>query len=142
GYGYITFDTLEWLGEPRNYNQMAFVVKDHKDDIDHITAVAKEVESRMESAGVDVLFSFVPPPGQHPAQQFLDAFSLILGAIGALSLVLSAFLIVNTLSAILTQHVRQIGIMKAIGAKISQITVMYYVMVLLFGLLSLLISIP
>ena len=22
GYGYITFDTLEWLGEPRDYNQV------------------------------------------------------------------------------------------------------------------------
>jgi len=68
GYGYITFDTLEWLGEARNYNQMAFVVKDHKDDIEHITEVAKKVESRLESAGIDVLFSFVPPPGHHPAQ--------------------------------------------------------------------------
>ena len=69
-------------------------------------------------------------PGEHPAQNFLDAFSLILGAIGILSLVLSGFLIVNTLSAILTQHVRQIGIMKAIGARAGQITAMYFVMVL------------
>ena len=142
GYGYITFDTLEWLGEPRNYNQVLFVVADHKDDYDHINDVTKAVESRLESAGVDVLFSFVPPPGDHPAQQFLDGFSLILGAIGGLSLVLSGFLIVNTLSAILTQHVRQIGIMKSIGARIGQITIMYYVMVLLFGIFSLLIAVP
>jgi putative ABC transport system permease protein len=142
GYGYITFDTLEWLGEPRNYNQVVFVVKENKDDYDYISGVAKKVESRLESAGIDVLFSFVPPPGDHPAQQFLDGFSLILGAIGGLSLVLSGFLIVNTLSAILTQHVRQIGIMKSIGARIGQITAMYYVLVLLFGLFSLIIAIP
>ena len=104
--------------------------------------MTKKVESRLESAGIDVLFSFVPRPGDHPAQQFLDGFSLILGAIGGLSLVLSGFLIVNTLSAILTQHVRQIGIMKSVGARVGQITVMYYVMVLLFGLFSLLIAIP
>jgi putative ABC transport system permease protein len=142
GYGYITFETLEWLGEPRNYNQVVFVVRDNKDDFDYISDVVKRVEARLESAGVDVLFSFVPPPGDHPAQQFLDAFSLILGAIGGLSLVLSGFLIVNTLSAILTQHVRQIGIMKSIGARVGQITIMYYVMVLLFGIFSLLIAVP
>ena len=96
----------------------------------------------MESSGVNVIFTLVFPPGEHPAQNFLDAFSLILGAIGILSLLLSGFLIVNTLSAILTQHVRQIGIMKAIGARAGQITTMYFVMVLMFGVLALLIAIP
>ena len=142
GYGYITFDTLAWLGEPRNYNQVVFVTADDQADYDAVTVVGKLVEDRMESAGIDVLFTFIPEPGEHPAQNFLDAFALILGAIGGLSLVLSGFLIVNTLSAILTQHIRQIGIMKSIGARAGQITAMYYVMVLLFGLLSLLVSVP
>jgi putative ABC transport system permease protein len=142
GYGYITFDTLAWLGEPRDYNTLIFVVSEQADDEEHITAVSKLIESRMESANIDVIFSFIPTPGEHPAQNFLDAFSLILGAIGGLSLVLSGFLIINTLSAILTQHVRQIGIMKAIGAQVGQIALMYYVMVLFFGIFSLVISIP
>jgi putative ABC transport system permease protein len=142
GYGYITFDTLEWLGEPRDYNQLDFVVAENKLDFDHINAVAKLIERRLESAGEDVIFSLVLPPGEHPAQQFLNGFSLILGAGGGLALALSCFLIVNTLSAILTQHVRQIGIMKAVGARAGQITAMYLVMVLLFGVLALLIAIP
>jgi putative ABC transport system permease protein len=142
GYGYITFDTLAWLGEPRDYNQLLFVVGENKDDIEHITAVSKLIESRMESAGVDVIFSLIFEPGKHPAQNFLDAFSLILGAIGGLSLVLSGFLIINTLSAILTQHVRQIGIMKAIGARAGQIAAMYVVMVMFFGVFALIIAIP
>src|SRR5215204_2279257 len=44
GYGYITFETLEWLGEPRNYNQVVFVVSEGKDDFDHISDVTKKVE--------------------------------------------------------------------------------------------------
>ncbi len=142
GYGYVTFETLEWLGEPRNYNQVSLVVSENKFDYDHITEVAKKVENRMEGGGVEVLFALVLEPGKHPAQTFLDGFALILGAIGGLSLVLSSFLIVNTLSAILTQHVRQIGIMKSIGARSGQITAMYYVMVLFFGIMALFISVP
>lgn len=142
GYGYINYDTLVRLGEPRDFNQLVFVVSGDKYNFDRVNMVAKLVEARMESAGVDVLFTFIPSPGEHPAQNFLDAFSLILGAIGGLSLVLSGFLIINTLSAILHQHVRQIGIMKAIGARAGQITVMYYVMVVIFGILALVIAVP
>jgi putative ABC transport system permease protein len=142
GYGYITYDTLEWLGEPRDYNQLLYVVAENKLDYDHIQAVGKQLESRLERSGVVVLFTLIFTPGEHPAQNFLNAFSLILGAIGVLSLVLSGFLIVNTLSAIMTQQVQQIGIMKAIGARAGQITVMYVVMVVAFGLLALLIGIP
>lgn len=142
GYGYIDFETLAWLNEPRDYNQLVFVVADNPMDEQHINDVAKLIEKRMESSGVSVLFTLVFPPGEHPAQNFLDAFSLILGGIGVLALGLSGFLIVNTLSAILAQHIRQIGIMKAIGARAGQISLMYLVMTLLFGVLALLVAIP
>ena len=142
GYGYINYDTLRWLGEPDEFNQLVFVVRENKLDLAHVTAVGKQVERRLESAGVPVLFTLIFPPGEHPAQNFLDAFSTILGAIGLLALGLSGFLIVNTLSAILHQHVHQIGIMKAIGARARQITGMYYVMVLCFGLLALALAAP
>lgn len=142
GYGYITFDTLEWLGEPRNYNMLVYVAEGKDLTLEQATEITKAVEKKLNRAGVNVLFSFVPVPGEHPAQNFVDAFSLILGGIGVLSLLLSAFLIVNTLSAIMAQQVRQIGIMKSIGARTGQITGMYIVMVLLFGVLALIPSVP
>ena len=40
------------------------------------------------------------------------------------------------------QHVRQIGIMKSIGARSKQIFTMYIITVIVFGLLSLLIAVP
>ena len=142
GYAYITYETLEWLGEPRDFNQLVFVAAEDKLNQEHIQSVSKLIENRLERSGVAVLFALIFPPGEHPAQNFLDAFSLILGAMGGLSLVLSSFLIINILSAILTRQVQQIGIMKAIGAKTPQITVMYFVMVIMLGLMSLLIAVP
>lgn len=142
GYGYITYDTLEWMGEGLDYNQIVFTVAENKLDYEHIQEVGNLIEDRLERSKVTTLFTLIFEPGKHPAQSFLDAFSLILGAVGALSLALSGFLIVNTLSAIMTQQVRQIGIMKAIGARTGQITAMYFVMVIAFGLLALLIAIP
>jgi putative ABC transport system permease protein len=142
GYGYVTFDTLEWLGEPNDFNIIVYTVAENQSDQDHVEEVGKLIQERLEKSGVVVLFVLVFPPGEHPAQNFLDTFSLILGAMGILSLVLGGFLIINTLSAILTQQVRQIGIMKSLGAQTGQITGMYLIMVMMFGVLALFIAIP
>lgn len=142
GYGYITYDTLEWLGEPRDFNQVVYVVEENKFDQDHVEYVGRLIEDRLEKSGILVIFTLIFEPGKHPAQNFLDAFSLVLGAVGFLALGLSSFLIINILSAILAQQVRQIGIMKSIGARTGQVTWMYFVLVFIFGVMAVLIAIP
>jgi len=142
GYGYITLDTLEWLGESREFNQLEYVVAENQLDQDHIEDIGKLVSSKLEKSGVSVIFSLVLPPDEHPAQTLIDGFSTILAAVGILSLVLSGFLIVNTISAIMTQQVRQIGIMKTIGARTGQVTGMYFFMVAAFGIMALVIAVP
>jgi putative ABC transport system permease protein len=65
-----------------------------------------------------------------------------MGTLGILSLFLSAFLIVNTISALLAQQKRQIGIIKALGGSTGQVMGMYLVMVIIYGIMALLLSIP
>ena len=67
---------------------------------------------------------------------------LLLTALGICSLFVSVFLLINTVSALLAQQVRQIGVMKAVGGRTGQIALMYLGMVAVFGLLSLLIAAP
>jgi putative ABC transport system permease protein len=66
----------------------------------------------------------------------------VLGALGGLILLLSSSLIVNTLNALLVQHLRQIGVMKLVGARSFQISGMYIILILLYGLMALIISVP
>lgn len=141
-YGYVTFDTLEWLGEPRDYNEMRFVVAENADDKEHITDVAALVRRKIEKSGRAVFYTSIPKPGENPMNDVIQTILLLLGVLGILSLALSAFLVVNTISAILAQQVRQIGIMKAIGARRGQITGLYMTMAVAFGLLSLLVALP
>jgi putative ABC transport system permease protein len=142
GYGYISLDTLEWLGEPRKFDQLNILVNGDATDKDHNQAVANHVRDKIEKSGRNVLWVQVPEPGKHPVDQIVQALIYLMGALGGLSLVLSGFLVINTISALLTQQVRQIGIMKAIGGQRDQIVGMYLVMVLIFGGLSLLIAVP
>ncbi|RPJ58872.1 MAG: ABC transporter permease, partial [Dehalococcoidia bacterium] len=141
-YGYVTLETLEWLGFDREYDELAIQVSEKADDKDHIQAIADQVENKIEKSGRNVYWTWIPNPGEHPAKESIDPLLLILGVLGALSLLLSGFLVINTISAILAQQVKQIGIMKAVGAQARQVIQMYLVMVLAFGLLSLLVAVP
>ena len=141
-YGYITFDTLEWLGEPRNFSELRIVVAENGYDRSHIRGVGEKVRDKIEKSGREVYFLWVPRPGVHPVDEILQPMLLILGVLGLLSLLLSGFLVINTISAILTQQVRQIGIMKAIGARTDQIIGIYFITVIIFCLLALFVAVP
>jgi putative ABC transport system permease protein len=142
GYGHITMDMLEWLGEPRDFNEMHIRVAGNQYDRDHVKTVIDEVQDKIEKSGRTVLYTLTQDPDQPPVDYVIQAILAILGAVGLLSLILSGFLVVNTISAILTQQVAQIGVMKTFGARTSHIVRMYMVMVLAFGLLALLIALP
>ncbi|RIK50579.1 MAG: hypothetical protein DCC59_13180, partial [Chloroflexi bacterium] len=54
----------------------------------------------------------------------------------------SGFLIVNTITALMTQHTRQIGIMKATGGSAMQIFFMYLALIASFGIGALILAAP
>lgn len=140
--GFVTFETLEWLGQPQNFNELHLVVTEEANNKEEIARVASKVADKVDKSGLTIWSKTIFTPGEHPASFLVDAMIVLLGALGLLSLLLSAFLVVNTLSALLMQHGRQIGIMKAIGARTSQLMAMYLVLTLIFGLLALLVAIP
>ena len=81
-------------------------------------------------------------PDIPPAAELLNAIFLILGLIGVIIIILGVFLVYTSVNAIITQQVNQIGVMKAIGARSGQIFMSYSWLVLGYGLLAALISIP
>jgi putative ABC transport system permease protein len=140
--GYVNQDTMTWLGGISTYNQMYITVAQNRTSQEHLTQVANMVVDKIEDSGRQVTKSVVSLPGKHFASDFLAASSILLGALGTLALILSAFLAVNIISSLLSQHVRQIGIMKLIGGQTDQLVRMYISLVFCFGILSLIIAIP
>lgn len=139
-YGYITTDTAEWLGLPRTFNQLQVVLAEPKPSQARILEVKQQLEDRLKRSGRELHSSQIPGP--HPAENNLPALLLILTILGGLALLLSSFLIVNTITAILAQQTRQIGILKSIGAHTRQITRLYVGMVIIFGALAIVLSVP
>ncbi len=141
-YGYITYETLEWLGQPRDYNELYITVSENADAQEHIQSVAAQVRDKVEKSGRIVFATTVPAPGKLPLEDAVQAIVLLLGVFGFLSLALSGLLVINTISAILAQQVRQIGMMKAIGARRRQVAAIYLGMALIFGLLAVAVGAP
>ncbi len=142
-YGYVTFDTLEWLDYPRTFEQLHIIVAGDQTDQDHIEDIVDVVSDKIENLGYDVNEVYISPnPGQHPEISVIQAIVLVLGALGVLSLFSSMFLLTNTITAILTQQIREIGVIKAIGGTTKQIVVMYLCMILVFCIGALILGVP
>ena len=142
---YADFDTFERLGGERLYQQVLLRVEgtptQHLDQ-DYITAIANQVADKIEKGGNTVQRVQVPEPGKLALQDIFDALALLLTPLGLLALVLSGFLVVNTISALMAQQVRQIGVMKAVGAKRYQLVGMYLAAVLIYSLAALAVAVP
>ena len=140
--GYVTRDSLEWLGEDTQYDRLLVTVSSGSNDEAHIASVAATIEDKLEKSGRQVYRTRTGKSGEHPQATMVVAILGIFGALGVLVMLLSTSLIFNTLNALLAQNLRQIGVMKLIGARSFQILGMYLILILLFGLLALLIAAP
>lgn len=145
-YGYVTPDTSEWLGWSRSFNELRIVVDGSPDqvkDVAYIRQLAAEVARKVERSGRKVHSTWIGDPDRLPAvEELIRPLLAILGALGFLSLLLRGFLVANTMAAVLAQQVRQIGVMKAVGARTFQLVSMYLGTVLAFSLAGLAVGIP
>lgn len=145
-YGYVTMETLAWFGLSHGYNELHVVADPAgdggQDPTLHIRDVINRVKDRAERSGLTIPSTLSVEPGMVPLDDILQAVLLLMGTLGILALFLSAFLILNTVSALLAQQRRQIGVMKAIGAGTGQLMVMYLTMVMVYGLCALSIAAP
>jgi putative ABC transport system permease protein len=159
---YVSWSTLEYLGFSGQSNQINIIVKENYLDtstqetvtlnsghgqsnsslIPRLETVASTLKSRLEDRGLTVYSTQVKDASEHWAKSVTQSFVLILTGLGIFSLILSGFLVVNTITALITQQKRQIGMMKAVGGTGRQIISLYMVLVTCYGLLALLIAVP
>ena len=142
GYGYITLSTLHGLGETQGFDQLRILVGDQQLSREHITKEAKAVAEQLTQFGYHVHEIQVPPPGKHPHQGQMSAVMSIFIVFSFLILILGSILVATSMATLMVKQIRQIGAMKTIGARSSQITTMYIVMIILLCVIALMIAIP
>lgn len=141
-HAYVTMTTLQYLQQPQEFNRIYATVSEGQDDMPHIRDVAASLKDKIEKGGTLVVRTRFSESHKHPLADTLNAILGILLALGILIVFLSSSLIANTLSALLTQHLRFIGVIKLIGGRNRQVFIMYLALIMSFGIIALLIAIP
>lgn len=141
-YGYITMSTLQFLQQPQEYNRAYITVTSGGDDIFHIREVGASLKEKLDKNGTLVIRTRFSLTHEHPMASTVNAILGILMALGILIVFLSSSLIANTLSALLNQHLRHIGVIKLVGGRRRQVLFMYLTLIMAFGVLALMIAVP
>jgi putative ABC transport system permease protein len=141
--GYVAMDTMAELTGSDHLDTLYLRAASEPLDDDVASEAAAAVrDDVLRPAGVAVAANLVPDPGVHPA---VDATSFIVRAMQLLSLLALAIaigLVLNTVTALLAQQRRQLGVMKSMGATVGQLTVQYLAYVGLLSMGAIALSIP
>ncbi|MCX8128827.1 MAG: FtsX-like permease family protein [Clostridia bacterium] len=141
-YGFITPETYRMLGGKNGMNELKFVVSDNQMDKKHIRDITNKLKDWLEKQGKRVERIEIPKPGKHPHASQMETLLFLIGSFGILTLILSVIIVANMISAILSQQIRQIGIMKAVGGRPLQIASIYLTSILILGGIAIVVAIP
>jgi putative ABC transport system permease protein len=146
-YGYATSALLSRFGARAMLDELKIIVGDtggghtsedgrhssadggHSSaDVARIDAVAEDVGTALRARGVQVARIDAPPPLRHPHQAQTDTATGMLLTFAILALVLGAMLAATMLGGMLSQQIRQIGVMRTLGASNGTLFGMYLLM--------------
>jgi putative ABC transport system permease protein len=137
--GYVTTATLRRLGYTQDPNELDLAVAGDRHRVEQVAAAARRT---LEDAGVPVRTMSVPEPGRFWANDAVDSMVLLLTVLAVVCLLLSIFLVANIVTALVTGQVRQIGVMKAVGAQTRQAASLYLATAGIYGCIAIAIGVP
>jgi putative ABC transport system permease protein len=140
-YAYADKNTYsEISGEPAN-QRLIFRLRNVETKQD-VQAATNIILADFRNHGFEIDSVNIPTPNQHPHQFQLNTLLAFQGSIGLLGFLMGAILVSQLIGAILAQQIRQIGVLKAIGATAGQVMSIYLFMVLILGVLASILAIP
>ncbi|WP_412537772.1 FtsX-like permease family protein [Longispora sp. K20-0274] len=131
GYGYLTPAAFARLGEDPALTDLKITTASA--DPAEIERAARRMSATLTTRGVGVERIMIPPPNRHPHQSQMETVATLLLVFGGMSMLLSAVLVATMLGGMLAGQIRQIGVMKAVGARTGQVLRLYLVMTLLIA---------
>jgi putative ABC transport system permease protein len=140
-YGYVTPATLRLLDEGADLHVLKLIAREPTDNPVSIEHSVVDTAKWLRRAGYAVGEIRIPPH-HHPHQwQMISAIRMLL-AFSILTLILGAILTATLMASLLAPQVRQIAVMKAIGANTAQIMGLYVALVTAIGIVAVSLGLP
>jgi putative ABC transport system permease protein len=140
-YGYVTPATLRLLSEDAGLHILSLTVNESAREPTSIELFVTGAASWLQRTGHRVREIRIPPP-HHPHQDQMTSVTRMLLAFSWVTLALGAVLTATLTASLLAPQVRQIGVMKAIGAKSGQIMGLYAGLIAAIGIVAICLGLP
>ena len=137
---YVTRRDIKKLGGPAGFSQIVANLPVY--DEDTAKARALDITDRLDVLNIRHGTPDTYDPEAHFLQDLVNGIFILLVVMSFVTLGLSLFLVVNTITAIVTEQVPQIGVMKAIGASSLEIFRIYLSNIAVYVVIALAIAIP
>lgn len=135
-YLYLSRADLARLGVSVPFSELRVTPKGPQ-DITSLERKARQLAIEIEATGLgEVTALRVPPPGKHPHQTQMTTVLTMFVLFAGLIVVLSSLLTASLLSTMMARQVREMGIMKTLGASSWQILLSYTLLVQTIALLA------
>ena len=138
---FMNGEGMERLGIPQG-KFSSFYMRVTPYSADYAKEVATAVKDKLAKQDIRVAAFVYEDPNKHWGRTFFDGITKVQEVLAVICVIISAILIFNTLSNLITQQTDQIGILKAIGGRTSTIIQIYLVSTLVYGTLAFLIALP
>lgn len=142
GYGYISLSTLRLLIANATFNQLRVVVSEKADSREHIETISRALAERLGTMHTVVHEIQIPSPGRHPHEGQLTTVMAIFAAFSVLILILASILVSTVMETVMVKEIRQIGVMKTIGGRTSQIFGIYACIVAILAIVACVLAVP
>ena len=140
-YAYTDKETYRKVtGLPSNHRLIIRLKNVHS--AQDVLKASKLLVSDLRKSGMEVRSVDIPRFNEHPHQWQLNTLLFLVGAIGFLAFIMGAVLVSQLVRSIMASQIKQIGILKSIGASRLQVFRIYIFMLLILGAVSGLIAIP
>ena len=120
----------------------AFYVRVTPYSADYAKEVATSIKDKLAKQDIHVAAFVYEDPDRHWGRTFFDGITLVQKMLAIICVAISAILVFNTLSNLITQQTNQIGILKALGGRTQMIVGMYLVSAFVYGVLAFLLAMP
>ncbi|MGE5377001.1 MAG: FtsX-like permease family protein [Bacteroidota bacterium] len=109
---------------------------------DHAKEVATAIKNRLAKQDIRVAQFQYEDPDKHWGRTYMDAMVQVQQLLAIICVFISAILVFNTISNLITQQTNQIGVLKAIGGRTPFIAGIYLLNALVYGALAFIIAFP
>lgn len=142
GYFYASMQTVASMGDSSVFDEIRVLVADDPLSPEAVEAQVESLAGWLVAEGVEIHEIRVPPPGTHPHQGPSEAVLLLFSIFAGLTIVLAAVSCASLLSTTMARQVREVAVMKTLGASKAKIRRIYALQLGIIAMLALAISAP